>query len=167
MAGIYPCPASWRPLRSLCSWCELFGVKFIFPLPEQRFIAIFNLVRVFKNTWFARFAGKEGITDRELWEMVNQLETGKAYADLGGGVYKMQTARPGESKAGCFRVIVFFKKGERTFFQYAFSKSNRSNIDKKELWLYKRMAKTKLAMSDNELVKAIKAGEVIELQEAK
>jgi len=32
-------------------------------------------VRIFKNTWFNRFAGKEGITDGELREMVNLLET--------------------------------------------------------------------------------------------
>ena len=41
-------------------------------------------VRVFKNTWFARFADREGITDGELREMVNQLEAGKADANLGG-----------------------------------------------------------------------------------
>jgi hypothetical protein len=44
-------------------------------------------MRVFKNTWFTRFAGKEGITDGELREAVNQLEAGQADADLGGGVY--------------------------------------------------------------------------------
>jgi hypothetical protein len=55
-------------------------------------------VRIFKNTWFARFAGNEGITDSELREMVNQLEAGHADADLGGGVYKIRFARPGEGK---------------------------------------------------------------------
>jgi len=48
-------------------------------------------VRVFKNTWFARFADKEGISDGELKEAVNQLEAGQADADLGGDVYKMLT----------------------------------------------------------------------------
>jgi hypothetical protein len=56
-------------------------------------------VRIFKNTWFARFAAKEGITDGELREMAKQLEAGQAEADLGGGVYKMRVSRPGESKA--------------------------------------------------------------------
>jgi hypothetical protein len=53
-------------------------------------------VRVFKNTWFTRFADKESITDGELREMVNQLEAGQAEADLGGGVYKVRVARSGD-----------------------------------------------------------------------
>jgi hypothetical protein len=43
--------------------------------------------RIFKNTWFTRFAAKEGIHDSELRDVVNRLETGQADADLGGGVY--------------------------------------------------------------------------------
>ena len=57
-------------------------------------------MRIFKNTWFTRFAGREGITDVELTEVVNRLEAGQAAnrrfdADLGGGVYKMRVARSG------------------------------------------------------------------------
>ncbi|MDR2922264.1 MAG: type II toxin-antitoxin system RelE/ParE family toxin, partial [Treponema sp.] len=40
-------------------------------------------MRLFKNTWFNRFAKKEGITDDELRETANQLEAGQADADLG------------------------------------------------------------------------------------
>jgi len=75
-------------------------------------------VRIFKNTWFNRFASKEGIVDDELREAVNQLEAGQTDADLGGGVYKIRIARPGEGKSGGYRVIVFFKSEERTFFVY-------------------------------------------------
>ena len=39
--------------------------------------------------------------------MVNLLETGQADADLGGGVYKMRVARPGESKAGVTGLLYF------------------------------------------------------------
>jgi hypothetical protein len=120
-------------------------------------------VRIFKNTWFTRFANKEGITDTELRETVNQLETGQANVDLGGGVYKVRVARPGEGKSGGYRVIVFFKSEKRTFYQYGFSKSDRGNIDQKELRLYKKIAKTKLTMSEQELADAINASELIEI----
>jgi hypothetical protein len=80
-------------------------------------------VRVFKNTWFTRFSRKEGITNAELWDIVNQLEAGQADADLGGGVYKQRIARPGEGKSGGYRVIVFFRSSERTFFTGGFAKS--------------------------------------------
>ena len=71
--------------------------------------AIILRVRIFKYKWFHRFANKEGITDNELREIVKQLEKGQFYADLGGGVYKMQLARSNEGKSGGYRVIVVFK----------------------------------------------------------
>jgi hypothetical protein len=122
-------------------------------------------VRIFKNTWFTRFADKENITDGELREMVNRLEAGEADADLGGGVYKIRLARPGEGKSGGYRVIVFFRSEERTFYQYASPKSSRGNINQRELRFYKKMAKTRFAMSDRELAAAINAGEFIEIGE--
>ena len=74
-------------------------------------------MRIFKNTWFSRFADKEGITDGELIEAVNLLEAGLPDAALGGDVYKMRLARPGKGKSGGYRVIVFFRSEERTFYQ--------------------------------------------------
>jgi hypothetical protein len=108
-------------------------------------------VRIFKNTWFTRFAKKEGITDDELRETVNQLEEGQADADLGGGVYKVRVARFGEGKSGGYRVIVFFKSEERTFFVYGFAKSDRANIDKGELRGFKLDAKYQLSLTNEQL----------------
>jgi len=120
-------------------------------------------VRVFKNTWFTRFADKEGITDDELREMVNYLEAEQAEANLGGGVYKIRVARSGEGKSGGYRVIVFFKKKERLFYVYGFAKSDRSNIDKKETRQYKDLAKKYLALSDEMIERAIKSGKFVEI----
>ena len=107
-------------------------------------------MRIFKNSWFARFADKEGITDGELAEAVTQLESGHG-TDLGGGVYKMRIARPGEGKAGGYRVIVFFRSEERTFFVYSFAKADRGNISEKELRDYKKRAKIALSLTDEEI----------------
>jgi len=100
-----------------------------------------------------------------LREAVNQLEAGQADADLGGDVYKVRVARSGEGKSGGYRVIVFFRSEERTFYEYGFAKADRDNIDQKELRFYKKIAKTKLAMSEKELTDAVNAGELIEIQE--
>jgi len=40
------------------------------------------MMRIFKNTWFNRFARKEGITDAELREAANLLEAGQADAKI-------------------------------------------------------------------------------------
>jgi len=121
-------------------------------------------VRIFKNTWFARFASKEGIQDSELREIVgNVLETGQADVDLGGGVYKVRIARPGEGKSGGYRVIVFFKIKERTFFHYGFAKSARGNISKGELKIMKKQAKKHFAQSDEQISKQLANGTLLEI----
>ena len=124
-------------------------------------------MRIFKNTWFNRFADKEGITDSELIELVNLLEAGQPDADLGGDVYKMRLARPGEGKSGNYRVIVFFKSEERTFFVYSFAKANRGNISEKELRIFKKWAKIDLTMTDAEIRNELRKRDLIEVpQEA-
>ena len=83
--------------------------------------------------------------------MVKQLEAGQPDADLGGDVYKMRVARPGEGKSGGYRVVVFFRSEERTFFVYGFAKSDRGNIGQKELRAFKDDAKDQLALTDEQL----------------
>jgi len=120
-------------------------------------------VRIFKNTWFTRFADKEDIADTELKETVNQLEAGQADADLGGGVYKVRVARSSEGKSGGYRIIVFFKSEERTFFVYGFAKSARNNLDQKETREYKALAKKYLNLSDEIIERALKSGKFVEI----
>jgi hypothetical protein len=115
-------------------------------------------VRIFKNTWFSRFARKEAIGNNELREIVNQLEAGQFNADLGGGVYKQRVARPGEGKSGGYRVIVFFRCGERTFFTGGFAKFDRASIGPKSLALAQKQAKTLFAMTEDQIKAALKAG---------
>jgi hypothetical protein len=121
-------------------------------------------VRVFKNTWFTRFAAKEGITDGELLGIVDQLEARLADADLGGGVYKVRIARPGAGKSGGYRVIVFFRSGERTFYVYGFAKSARANISGKELAKLKQRARTRFSMTDEQIKAALEAGILKEIE---
>jgi hypothetical protein len=120
-------------------------------------------VRIFKNQWFARFADKEGVSDEELKAVVGALEEGRFDADLGGGVYKQRLARSGGGKSGGYRAIVFFRSGERTFFHYGFTKSDRANVNDKELRVFKYLSKKYLAMTDDQIMLAIRAGEFIEI----
>jgi hypothetical protein len=115
-------------------------------------------VRVFKYARFSRFTRKEDINDDELLNIVEQLEAGQSDADLGGGVFKMRIARSGEGKSGGYRVIVFFKSGERTFYVHGFAKSDTANISKKELVRAKKQAKTLFTMTDTQIQTALKEG---------
>ena len=120
-------------------------------------------MRIFKNTWFTRFADKEGIKDSELKELVDQLEAGQAEADLGGGVYKIRVARPAEGKSSGYRVIVFFRSEERTFFVYGFAKSGKANIDQGELRAFKEDAKYQLALTDLQIETWLKRKDLVEI----
>ena len=133
------------------------------PLISPGLYVIFLIVRVFKSTWFSRFAGKEDIPDHELKEMVKQLEAGKADADLGGGVYKLRVARSGGGKSGGYRVIVFFKSEKRTFYAYGFPKANKGNINKKQLRDFKTAAKVVFGYSEKELDERVKTGLFLEI----
>jgi hypothetical protein len=120
-------------------------------------------VRIFKNSWFSRFAKKEGITDDELKAVVNNLENGLWDADLGSNVYKKRIARSGEGKSGGLRTIVFFKSAFRTFFIYGFAKSDRDNIDKKELRKFKEAAKKDFELTEDDVKILLSNGSLIEI----
>jgi hypothetical protein len=120
-------------------------------------------VRIFKNTWFSRFAQREGITDDELKNIVSDLEKGVWDADLGGGVYKKRIARSGAGKAGGYRTIVLFKSGQRAFFVYGFAKSKRRNIEGWELKHYKENAKDRFALTEDDIKPLLEKGSLIEI----
>jgi len=120
-------------------------------------------VRVFKYTRFSRFADKEGISDQELLQVVDLLEKDHADVKLGGGVFKQRIAREGEGKSGGYRVIVYFKNKFRTFFSYGFAKSDKGNINKKELKELKRDAKKQLSLTDAEIRLYLIDGTYIEI----
>jgi len=123
------------------------------------------VVRIFKVSWFTRFAVKEGISDSELKGIVdNVLEKGQAEAVLGSGVYKVRIARPGKGKSGGYRVIVLFKSGELAFFVYGFAKSDRGNISRKELAKLKDTAKDWLSLSNEQLDKLLRIGKYQEIE---
>ncbi|GAB6392623.1 MAG: type II toxin-antitoxin system RelE/ParE family toxin [Treponematales bacterium] len=121
-------------------------------------------MRAFKNSWFSRFADKEGISDDELKAIVNRLEAGQVDADLGGGVFKARAARPGAGKSGGYRVIVFFRRGERAFFYYGFAKSKRGNISEKELRVLKKTAKGLFLLSDAQITERLRNGKLTEIR---
>jgi len=121
------------------------------------------IVRIFKNIRFTLFACREDISDSDLKEAVKQLEVKQATVNLGGNVYKVRLARPGEGKSGGYRVIVLFKSAEKTFYVYGFAKSDKTNINEKELKAFKKTAKKYFSMTDEQIKISIENDELIEI----
>ena len=120
-------------------------------------------MRVFKSAWFGRFARKEKISAKALWEAVDRAENGLVDADLGGGVIKQRIARPGEGKSKGYRSIVLYRKGDKAFFFYGFPKSDLGNIRDDEQEQFKKVAKSILALSDEQIRQLIENGQFEEV----
>ena len=120
-------------------------------------------MRIFKNTWFTRFAKREKISDEALCKAIAEAERGVVAADLGGHVIKQRVARPGQGKSGGYRTIVIFQQGDKSFFVYGFAKSDRANIDKAELEAFRQAAVHLLALDEEQLDKLLENGALTEV----
>lgn len=123
-----------------------------------------NGLRIYKNRWFAKFAGKEEITDSMLCMAVDRACRGLIDADLGSGVLKQRIAREGEGKSGGYRTIMFFRAGERAVFVYGFAKKARDNLEPDELAAFRKAAKIVLALSDAQIAIELEAGRLTEVK---
>ena len=120
-------------------------------------------LRLFKLRNFERFAIKEGIPDEALKDVVAQMEAGQINANLGSLVYKQRLARQGEGKSGGYRVILFYRQGERVFFAFGFAKASMANISQKDLTILKEQAKVLMQQPEESLGIMLKNGIIIEI----
>ncbi|MDR1784889.1 MAG: type II toxin-antitoxin system RelE/ParE family toxin, partial [Spirochaetaceae bacterium] len=107
-------------------------------------------MRRFKDKSFVRFARKAHIRDDDLLNVIAELEAGRIDANFGGYVYKQRVARQGGGKRGGYRVLLFFKSGERIIFYDGFAKSNLDNISDDKLLWFKEMAKYFMSLTDEQ-----------------
>ena len=121
-------------------------------------------MQAFKVKAFARWANREGLNDDALASAVIEMGHGLIDAKLGGQVVKKRVALPGRGKRGSSRTLVAFKQGEKAFFVYGFAKNERANISSKDLQALKLLAKKLLNYAAPALVKAMNAGELIEIE---
>ena len=89
---------------------------------------------------------KEGLGDAALVGAIVVMDDGVIGVRLGGRVFKKRVAFPGRGKSGSARTLIAYKRGQRAFFMFGFSKSERTNIGANELIALKVMARTLLEM---------------------
>jgi hypothetical protein len=123
------------------------------------------LIRIFKNSWFERFARKENLSDSALAQAVAQAENGLIGADLGGGVIKQRVARSGKGKSGGYRTLILFRQGDRAIFAFGFAKRGQANISHADLTLLRKAAEEALKWSDVELDRLATTGALIEIED--
>ncbi len=121
-------------------------------------------MQVFKTRWFSRWARNEGLGDDAIARAADEMNQGLIDAQLGGQLVKKRLALPGRGKRGSTRTLVALRPGSRACFLYGFSKNERANIRGRELQALKVLADELLSYSAQELTRAIRAGELIEVE---
>ena len=121
--------------------------------------------RLYKNRWFAKFAGREGISDATLVAAIDQANRGLIDADLGGGLIKQRVAREGGGKSGGYRTLVFLRHEERAIFAFGFAKSDKANLSAAELRVYKLTAKIVLALTQAQIDTEVREERLFEVND--
>ncbi len=121
-------------------------------------------MRILKTKWFARFSRKAGIDDEALIEAIKEAQKGASVVDLGGGLIKKRVSRSGQGKSGGYRTIIVYRVKTLAVFVYGFPKSAKANLNDVELDGYKKLAKVFLGFSDRDIIKAVNAGELLEVE---
>lgn len=119
--------------------------------------------RTFKTRVFARWARKEGVTDRALLAAVAEMESGLVDARLGGGLFKKRVGLAGGGKRGGARTIIAGNFRDRWIFLYGFTKNERENIDQKEERDLKRIGGALLELDWTALRQLLEAGKLLEV----
>ncbi|MGS2723391.1 type II toxin-antitoxin system RelE/ParE family toxin [Porticoccus sp. GXU_MW_L64] len=121
-------------------------------------------MRIFKTKAFSKWSEDEGLSDEALIDAVQEMEQGLIDAKLGGNVCKKRVALGNKGKSGGVRTLLAFKVSDKAFFLYGFAKSQRANVNTRELKALKLLAAELLGHDDKQLAQALRAGELIEIE---
>ena len=122
-------------------------------------------MRTIKTKLFAIWANKNNVGDASLLIAAKEIAAENYEANYGGGVIKKRIANKGRGKSGSARTIVAFKRGKNCFFVYGFEKSEKSTISPNEEKAMKVVATSLFAYSDDDLIRLIKNGGLIEVSD--
>lgn len=126
-------------------------------------------MKQYKVKRFLTEAKKLKITDKALIETVNgfmDLDTqGQQRHALGAGLYKLRLASvDGKGKSGGSRTILAVQQGKRLIWLHLFAKNDKGNVTTGELKKLKMLADILLGLSDSDIDKLVKSGELLEVQ---
>jgi hypothetical protein len=121
-------------------------------------------MQILKTRWFARFARREGLSERSLHEAIKRAEQDLVDADLGGGLIKQRVARQGQGRSGGYRTIIAFRMGHRAVFIFGLAKNDRESFTEDELEAAREIGRIWLPASDEQIAHGKSDGQLIEVQ---
>jgi hypothetical protein len=112
--------------------------------------------KVFKTSWFSKKAKGAGISDADLCRAAKELNAGQG-DDLGGNVWKKRLDK--NTKRG----IVVNKIGDFWVFVYLFAKSDRDNIEDRELHDFKKLAQSYAKAKTADIDRMLESKDLVEI----
>lgn len=124
----------------------------------------------YKIKKFANEAKHNDVQDQLLMDTINDFLSSERdhqqKYSLGANLYKLRIAtKEGRGKSGGGRTILAFKKDDKVVWMHYFSKNEKGNITSVELSRLKTLSNILLTLSDVEINKLIKFGELIEVNQ--
>lgn len=120
-------------------------------------------MEIYKIIPFSEWAEEYNVSDELLIETITEMNNGLFDANLGGNVYKKRIPLDNKGKRGGARTIIAFKYNDKAFFIYSFAKNKQASISDKELKALKKLAKLYFGLSDNEIIEALRVGNLIKV----
>lgn len=122
-------------------------------------------MKSYESKWFAKWAKKNGLTNRQLLEAVSRTDAELGVVDLGGFIYKIRIGKNNQGRSGGYRTILAYKAHKRSIFLFGFEKNDLDNIDKNQLLLYREYAKTFMGMTEKEIQILVDSEKIFILEE--
>ena len=108
-------------------------------------------MKILSTKWFKRWSKKANLKNKDLFEAINNLESGLSTANLGNHLFKIRVRREHGGKSSGFRTIVVYQKHDKAIFLYGFGKNERDNINKSELNYFKKLGNDLLALDEEQI----------------
>jgi len=124
-------------------------------------------MRAFKTRMFSRWARREALPDRDLWQALLEMQAGLIDAHLGSGLVKKRIRRAGHGKRGGYRTLVATNFHDRWFFLYGFAKNDRENISDSDLAKLRSVAAALLNMDNRTISEAQAQAKLVEVDHGK
>jgi hypothetical protein len=118
---------------------------------------------------FSNEALKANLTDSFLFETLSSFiklnRDEQLKYSLGAGLYKLRIAtKEGRGKSGGSRSIMAFKNDKGVFWLHLFSKNDKGNVSTSELKKLKQLADIMFDLTDDQIIKLINLGELLEVK---
>lgn len=125
------------------------------------------MVKVYKHKQFAKWASKHLLDDKMLMRAAKEVCGGFFEANIGKYLYKKRLASKTKGKRGGLRTVIAFKKNNRVFYIYGYSKSKKANISQIELQASTKLAYDLINLSEINLTALLQRKILIEVKNEK